>query len=231
EMRAAVRLLDDIKAAVKAHGDERAGAALAVLEAWDRRADADSRGAVLFEAIFSELRKADVLFAEPWDASSPLSTPDGFKDPARAAGAVSEAAAAVESAHGALDVPWGDVYRLRLGGHDLPASGGPGALGIFRVLHFVAQDDGVRVANRGDAYVSVVEFGDRLRARSILAYGNASQPGSKHIGDQLPLFARGELRPVWRTRSEIEAHLERRDTYGFDGEIDSAGEAPDGGDS
>ena len=35
-------------------------------------------------------------------------------------------------------------------------------------------------------------------------------PGSPHNGDQLKLAARKELRPVWRTRAEIEAHLESR---------------------
>lgn len=51
-----------------------------------------------------------------------------------------------------------------------------------------------------------------LRQDPPLSYGNASQPGSPHVGDQLELFARKELRPVWRTRAEIEAHLEERET-------------------
>ena len=47
-----------------------------------------------------------------------------------------------------------------------------------------------------------------VRAMALVSYGNASQPGSPHNGDQLKLAARKELRPVWRTRAEIEAHLE-----------------------
>ena len=43
-----------------------------------------------------------------------------------------------------------------------------------------------------------------------MTYGNASQPNSPHLGDQLQLAARGELRPAWRTRADIEAHLEMR---------------------
>jgi acyl-homoserine-lactone acylase len=45
---------------------------------------------------------------------------------------------------------------------------------------------------------------------ALNSYGNATQPGSPHAGDQLQLFARKELRPVWRSRSEIEAHLSSR---------------------
>lgn len=63
----------------------------------------------------------------------------------------------------------------------------------------------------GDSFVAAVEFPDPARARALLAYGNATQPGSPQAGDQLELFAKKELRPVWRTREEIEAHLERRE--------------------
>ncbi len=65
----------------------------------------------------------------------------------------------------------------------------------------------------GDSYIAAVEFSDPIRAAALLAYGNASQPGSPHVGDQLDLFAKKELRPVWRTREEIEAHLEEREVF------------------
>jgi acyl-homoserine-lactone acylase len=32
------------------------------------------------------------------------------------------------------------------------------------------------------------------------------------VGDQLRLFAEKKLKPVWRTRAEIEAHLEKKET-------------------
>ena len=47
----------------------------------------------------------------------------------------------------------------------------------------------------------------------LTTYGNASQPGSPHVGDQLALFARKEMRPAWRTREEIEANLEAREVF------------------
>jgi acyl-homoserine-lactone acylase len=56
--------------------------------------------------------------------------------------------------------------------------------------------------------VALVEFSQPVRAKALLSYGNASQPGSPHRGDQLTLFARKQLRPIWRTRKEIEAQVE-----------------------
>ena len=86
-------------------------------------------------------------------------------------------------------------------------------LGIFRVVGFTRDPkDGRMVASSGDSYVAAIEFGPTVRARSLIAYGNASQPGSPHIGDQLELFAKKQLKPVWLTRTEIEGNLGRRET-------------------
>ena len=51
----------------------------------------------------------------------------------------------------------------------------------------------------------------RVSSVLITHSGNASQPGSPHLGDQLTLFARNEMRQAWRTREEIAAYLETRE--------------------
>ncbi|MDA8019349.1 MAG: acylase [Thermoanaerobaculia bacterium] len=208
EMEWAVRILDDLELAVAAHGDEQARAAMDVLSAWDRRADAESRGAVLFEHFVRQFgRESGEMHATPWNANDPLLTPDGLADPVGAANALSSAASEVETSYGRLDVPWGEVYRLQVGDHDHPASGGPGSLGVFRVLGFApsGEADGRQRAVVGDSFVSIVEFSDPVRARALLSYGNHSQPGSPYKGDQLELMSRQELRPVWRHRADVEA--------------------------
>ena len=105
-MELADRILDDLSPAVAKHGGEQAKKAMAVLESWDRCADAESRGAVLFEAFFKELSQRagkKGLFAVPWNEKSPLNTPDGLADPAMAAIALETAAEKVQADHGALD--------------------------------------------------------------------------------------------------------------------------------
>jgi len=212
-MRAAERLLDDVEAAVAVHGGDAARRAWDVLAAWDRTADAGSRGGVLFERFLGEMQRSGVGFATEWDESHPLTTPDGLADPKAAVAALERAAAAVVEEHGALDVAWGEVYRLHRGEIDLPSNGGPGGLGIFRAVYYAPGEDGHGTAVGGDSYVAVVEFSDPIRAEALLSYGNSSQPGSPHNGDQLELFSKKELRPVWRTREDVEAHLEERETF------------------
>ena len=213
-MELADRILDDLIPAARQQGSPRARRAAEVLEAWDRLADKESRGAVLFAAFYDELRKRmREPFAIGWKESSPRTTPDGLADPAAAVTALEAAAAKVEKDHGAVDVAWGEVYRLRGDGTDLPANGGPSGLGIFRSLDFRQDQDGRYRAGAGDSYVAVIEFSNPVRARVLLSYGNASQPGTPHRTDQLPLFSRKELRPVWRRREEIEANLEAKKEF------------------
>jgi acyl-homoserine-lactone acylase len=217
-MELADRILDDLFAAVQEHGGELARKAAAVLKTWDHKAEANSRGAVLFMFWAREMKltgsMASAAFSTRWSLKNALTTPDGLTDPKAAAAALESAAKKVEAAYGSLDVEWGTVARLRMGKLDLPANGGPGGLGIFRVLGLVQTKDGRFQAVGGDSYVAAVEFSNPVRAKAVMTYGNASQPDSPHISDQLNLVAKKQLRPVWRTYSDVKANLESRELLG-----------------
>ena len=207
-MEMADRILDDLVPAARRSGRSIVREAADVLEAWDRAADADSRGAVLF----AEWARAMPvrMFATPWNADAPRSTPDGLANISQAIGVLEQAATNVRRRYGSLDVPWGDVYRLRGGGHDLPGNGGPGGLGIFRAVGYRPSGDGTYTGVSGDSYVAMIEFSDPVRARVLLTYGNATQPHSPHAWDQLELFAQKTFREAWLTREDVEAHLGSR---------------------
>lgn len=218
-MEAADHFLLDLIAAARKSQDAQARAAAEVLEQWDRNADADSRGAVLFVSYLRALQQEQWRSGSPWEVAwtprAPLATPDGLSDPTRAVALLGEVAQAVRTRYGSLNVAWGEVHRLRRDSLDLPANGGPGPAGVFRVTEFqpVPEDSTRFIATSGDSYVFAVEFSTPVRARSLLAYGNASQAGSPHRADQLALYARKELKPVWLTREEIMANLLARESF------------------
>lgn len=207
QVELADRILDDL-IPVARQGSEKARRAAGVLAAWDRKVDADSRGAVLF-VFWKKAMKSDRLFAKPWREDAPLTTPDGLANPGEAVRVLEAVAAKVEATYGALDVAWGEVFRLP-GEANLPANGADGSLGVFRSVSFVPGKGDRFEAIAGDSFVAAIEFSNPVKAMALNSYGNASQPGSPHAGDQWQLFARKELRPVWRSRSEIEAHLSSR---------------------
>ena len=213
-MELADRILDDLVPAAKRYGSGIARRAAGVLEAWDRRADAASRGAVLFQAFVGETDQrfpGATLFATPWSEASPRTTPDGLSNPAAAVAALEVAASEVKSDYGSLDVAWGDVHRLRIDDVDLPANGGPGKLGVFRATSFIPDGDKHFRAAAGDSFVALVEFSQPVRAMVLLSYGNSSQSGSPHRSDQIGLYSQKRLRRAWLARHEIEENLARRE--------------------
>ncbi len=205
-MEAADRFLDDLLAAAGHYPDSLAMQAAACLRNWDRKTEKDSRGAVLFACWWDKVRSD--LFEIPWNAKHPSTTPDGIKDQKRAVELLNLAAAEVIKKYGSLDVAWGDVYRLRINGLDFPANGGPGDYGIFRTLYFKDETDNTKSAIAGETFVAVTEFADRVSAKVLLSYGNASQPGNKHVGDQLEMLSTKKMRQALFYKSDVLNHIE-----------------------
>lgn len=211
-MELADRLLDDLLPIARGSSSGAIRRAAELLTRWDRTADADSRGGVLFVQWWSDYGRrmgARSRYAQPWSARHPLETPDGLADTAAALAALESAATSVTTAYGTLDIPWGDVFRLREDSLDLPGNGASGAYGVFSVVDYEPEGSDRFRAVGGDSYEAVIEFSSPVRAMSLVAYGNASRAASPHRTDQFRLFARKRFKPVWRTRAEVEAHLER----------------------
>ena len=215
-MLLADRVKPDLIAAVKSKeqtGD--AVAAIRLLERWDNTAAPESKGAVLFElwwAYYSGIRPPDrtVLpdekrFAKVWTAADPLNTPRGLADPARAVESFTWAVAETARRYGSWDVAWGDVHRVRRGSVDVPVGGCASSLGCFRALAFARDGDGKLSASGGDGWILAVEFGDVPRALSVLGYGESNRRDSPWFADQAEMFARGQLKKVAFTASDVEA--------------------------
>lgn len=213
EMELANRTVPDLVGAAASAREESRRRAGSVLQAWDRRADATSAGAVLFAEWWREYSgrmRGRNPFAQSWSIAAPRATPQGLADTAVAAAALEVAGGRVSERYGRLDVPWGEVYRVRRDTLDLPANGAPHEFGVFRMMNYRPVGDRWFAAS-GDTYVAAVEFGPTVRAMTLVGYGNASRDGSPHRTDQLRLFSEQRLKPAWRTRAEIEGNLTARE--------------------
>jgi acyl-homoserine-lactone acylase len=220
----AEQVLDDLAAAGEQYGSDRGKQAAEILRKWDRKTDAQSRGAALFAQWKIEMDKLgnSLPYAQPFDPKRPLQTPHGLKDPKMAAAALDSAAEKLQSMAGSLDVAWGDLYRLRRGNVDLPGNGGgEGVLGTFRIIDYSQATDGRFQSDGGDSFIAAVEFGPSVHAKVLLTYGNSSDPKSTHFGDQLALSAKKQMRDAWLTRPDVEQHLERRTVFNPNGKITS----------
>ena len=61
----------------------------------------------------------------------------------------------------------------------------------------------------GNSFVAVVEFGKRLRAKSVVTGGSSSNPISSHFNDQSSLYCGGKFKDVLFYPEDIIGHTER----------------------
>ena len=211
-MELADRVLPDL---LKAAGGNSEAAK--VLEKWDHLTEVDSRGAVLFQ-MFADRYLAGQggmasKFRVKYDPANPLETGTGLADPEGALKALAAAADACVKTYGSLGVKWGDVFRFGSGDGDVPGNGGSGNSGVFRTVAYTRKEGNKYYAAHGETFVCTVEFGAAQRAQCAVSYGNASQPGSPHLADQLPLMTEKKLHPVLRDRKDVEAHVAAREKF------------------
>jgi acyl-homoserine-lactone acylase len=173
---------DDLIAAARKLGTDRAKKAADVLGQWDRAADNESDGTLLFYRFLLSAGagfQAIGGYAIPSDKHKPLDTPRGFGDPAKAVKRLDAVAVDVEKQYGSLHVKWGDVLRLRCGSSDLPGNGAPSMMGAIRTVGSGPFVNGQAAGATGDSYYAVIEFSTPVHAEALLGYGNWSKVGSK----------------------------------------------------
>lgn len=120
------------------------------------------------------------------------------------------AAAHLREHWGRLDVPWGDVNRLRRGDTDLALGGGPD---LLRASYGrTPEEDGRLVAKGGDTMIYIADWAPdgTLTTRSIHQFGSATlDEDSPHYDDQAKLFVEEEWRSVPLELEELKARAER----------------------
>ncbi|MEJ5994797.1 penicillin acylase family protein [Pedobacter sp. Du54] len=117
-------------------------------------------------------------------------------------------------------IAWGEVNRYqRLTGAikekyddnapSIPVGFGSamwGQLGSFISTPFSTNK---RYGYSGNSFVCAVEFGSRIKAKSILAGGNSGDPASKHFNDQALMYTKGQFKDVLFYKEDVVKHAER----------------------
>ncbi|MEP3892375.1 MAG: acylase [Hellea sp.] len=133
-----------------------------------------------------------------------------------------KAVSKLEEDFGNWNTPWGEINRFqRLNGDinhvfddsqpSLPvglASATWGALAAYGQRGKVTTK---RIyGTRGNSFVAVVEFGDKVKAKSLLAGGQSGDPESPHFYDQAQNYVDGVFKDVPYYKADVEARAVRR---------------------
>lgn len=116
---------------------------------------------------------------------------------------------------GTWKVAWGDINRFQRSSGEidlkyddskpsLPIGFGPGSWGSLPSFKSSYQDDSKkRYGYNGNSFVCVVEFGSRIKAKSLLAGGNSGNEKSKHFYDQAQMYQNGEFKDVLFYKEDV----------------------------
>ena len=192
--------------------------AIDVLRDWDYRVSADSVAMTLAHFYGTALYERGEIPDEMSDASfievmSELGTGPNHEERLRI---FTETVAMLQTDFGLWNTPWGEVNRYqRLNGDirqpfndDAPslpigmASATWGALASFGAQRYPGTK---RIyGTTGNSFVAVVEFGDKVKAKSMLAGGQSGDPASPHFDDQAQRYADREFKDVAYYREDVE---------------------------
>jgi len=146
-----------------------------VLRRWSNKADADDRGALLWEAFWARLTRnpADDLYRVAFSGDAPLDTP---RELLGGNGRVAKALASTVAAFGAegrpLDEALGGRRFVESSGNRIPIYGGCQSAGYFTVACDSIDGDRMGPDAVANSYLQVVRFGvDGVEAHTLLAHG------------------------------------------------------------
>jgi acyl-homoserine lactone acylase PvdQ len=216
-------LLPGLFAAYEAAPDRwpRLAAPIAALRAWDQRVALDSPAMTLAH-FYAAAMTAHASIPPGLPPLAQVEWAGRDSAPEARLAAFAAVVAMLEADFGRWAVPWGEVNRFqRLDGaieqrfddarDSLPvamASGNWGALASFGAD---ADAGSRRIYGRsGNSFVAVVEFGPRVRAKTLLAGGQSGDPASPHFFDQAERYVERRFKDVAFHREDVERRALRR---------------------
>jgi acyl-homoserine lactone acylase PvdQ len=217
------RLGPALVAAHESNPDAELAPAVALIEDWDFQVTADSVAMTLMHFYATNLQES-IELPETLSRASGMERLEyaGLDAPAGERLAVfRDTLEMLGNDFGDWRLPWGEVNRFqRLSGDidagfddDQPSLGAGlasarwGALAAYGSRRF----EGTKklYGYRGNSFVAVVEFGDRVRAKSLLAGGESGDPDSPHFDDQAERYVNGDFKDVPYYRGDVEARATR----------------------
>jgi acyl-homoserine-lactone acylase len=130
---------------------------------------------------------------------------------------LSEVVANLQKRFGNWKVQWGDINRYQRSADgrfhdDQPSIAVAQTSSAFGQLpSFVSSTHNTkkRYGYSGNSFIAAIEFGPKVKARTIITGGQSFDPSSKHFTDQSEMFAEGKFKDVLFYKEEVMQHVEK----------------------
>lgn len=128
----------------------------------------------------------------------------------------------LERKFGRWQVAWGEINRFQRISPDIDnkfddkqpsypvgfASSQWGMLPSYTSRYFPGTSK--RYGVNGNSFICAVEFGKKIKAKSLLAGGQSGDPASSHFFDQGEMYSRGMFKDVLFYKEDVEKHAEKK---------------------
>lgn len=123
----------------------------------------------------------------------------------------------LQNLYGTWNVAWGDINRYQRSHNNqfkddepsLPVGLGPGSWGSLPSYISRRFDTKKRYGVSGNSFVAAVEFGKRLKAKTIMTGGESFDPASKHYTDQAQGFLEGKFKDIHFYKEDVLKNAQR----------------------
>jgi acyl-homoserine-lactone acylase len=194
--------------------------AVALLKGWDMRCGENSTATTLAIEWATRLFPA-IMRSTGTDQVEKEKSFSTKASPQELLSALSATVNELSNKFGNWRVPWGSINRYqRLTGElvekhddDKPsladgfASSQWGMIPSFASRYFPGTKK--RYGFNGNSFICAVEFGKKIKAKSLLAGGESGHPDSPHFGDQALMYTKGQFKDVLFYKEDVVKHAER----------------------
>jgi acyl-homoserine lactone acylase PvdQ len=199
--------------------------AIELLKAWDYHAGANSIATTLAvewaQKLNGSIRK---IYIEDGEADQ-VQTTKAFAATARPAELLNpllDVLKELSAKQGSWKIAWGEINRYQRISPDIDqpyddsrasypvpfASALWGMLPSYNSRYFTGTKK--RYGVSGNSFICAVEFGKKIKARSLLAGGESGNPSSPHFTDQLEMYTKGQFKDVLFYKEDVLKHMEKQ---------------------
>jgi len=130
---------------------------------------------------------------------------------------LSEVVTNLQNRFGNWKVQWGDINRYQRSAdsrfHDdqpsIAVAQTSSAFGQLPSFVSSTQNTKKRYGYSGNSFIAAIEFGPKVKARTIITGGQSFDPSSKHFTDQAEMFVEGKFKDVLFYKEEVMQHVEK----------------------